>query len=255
MKEDIQRQAIMEKLSNLDKIKEQTKIIARAIPIKKESNLPIAIHPFTSEIIWTHKMMKDKVNEINESNISKYDLSKKNVYEEWLKEFDLCIDKCDDILNIYMFWRDAWKLTFMKYCGDYLSKKDYAEYLAHSWVVEENPNMDANVPISESIKMFKSCKKEFLMEKDDFEYWKSMPNEVILYRGVSKGRVKLGLSWTDDKEMAKWFMNRWDDSKNCLLTVKANKKDIIAYFNTRNENEFLLDVLKYKDKIKVVHKI
>ena len=116
---------------------------------------------------------------------------------------------------------------------------------------EENPNMDANVSVSRAIQMFKSCKKEYLMNKDDFAYYKSLPGKIDIYRGVAEGRVKLGLTWTDDIEKAKWFQKRFGNN-NHLLHLKVNKKDVIAYFNTRGEKEILLDVLKYKNSIKMV---
>ena len=228
--------------TDLQMIKETTKTMARTVIPESTGFADIIIHPFLSTSLWmndTHQV----INLIEEDN-----------YNIWLAEFDKVVDKCNLPL-VYMQWRDPRKLTFMKFCGEYLSEKEYAEYLADAWVTEENPNMDSNVSRKEAIKMFKSCNKQYLMTEEDYEYYKRLPNEVELYRGVSRGRIKLGLSWTDDKEKAKWFMNRWESNSNCLLKVKAQKKDIIAYFDTRNEKECLLDVFKYQKKIKEVRKL
>lgn len=227
--------------TNLTMIKTTTKTIAEVVKPEDTGLAGIVIHPFlnSSEIFIDG----------NYINI----LDKEN-YDKWITHFGKIVDK-SDLIRLYMLWRDPWKLTFMKYCGEYLSEKDYAKFLADAWVTEENPNMDCNVSRQEVIRMFRSCKKEYLMEQDDLLYYNKLPQEIELYRGVSKGRIKLGLSWTDDKEKAIWFMNRWEDNKNCLLKVKANKKDIIAYFNTRNESECLLDVFKYRNRIKEVHNI
>ena len=228
--------------TNLRMIKEMTKTMARTVVPENTDIEGIIIHPFLSSSLW-----------INETH-QVIDLIEKDNYDIWLEQFDKVIDNCNLPL-VYMQWRDPWKLTFMKFCGEYLSEKDYAEYLADAWVSEENPNMDSNVSRKEAIKMFKSCKKQYLMTESDYDYFKHLPYEVELYRGVSRGRIKLGLSWTDDKEKAIWFMNRWKSSFNCLLKVKAQKKDIIAYFDTRNEKECLLDVFKYQNKIKEVRKL
>lgn len=75
--------------------------------------------------------------------------------------------------------------------------------------------------------------------------------KITIYRGVAQGRVKIGLSWTDDLDQAKWFQHRFGEG-NTLLQLNVQKKDIIAYFNTRNEKEILLDVLKYKKQILAV---
>lgn len=227
--------------TDLNMIKETTKLIARVVKPEDTGSAGIVIHPFlSSSVTYVDGKLLDVLEKGN--------------YDLWLKDFDKVVDNCK-LIRVYMLWRDPWKLTFMKYCGEFLSEKDYANYLAESWVTEENPNMDCNVSQKEALRMFRSCKKEYLMEQDDLLYYNRLPQEIELYRGVSKGRVKLGLSWTDDKEKAIWFMNRWNDNKNCLLKVKANKKDILAYFNTRNEKECLLDVFKYKNRISQVHNI
>jgi hypothetical protein len=229
--------------TNLCMIKNATKAIARAVPPQDTGFGDIVIHPFVSSSLWFDSIEKEPLNLLEEES-----------YNIWLEQFDKVVDKAS-LRFVYMQWRDPWKLTFMKFCGEYLSEQDYAEYLADAWVTEENPNMDSNVSRKEAIKMFKSCKKQYLMTAEDYEYYNHLPNEVELYRGVSKGRIKLGLSWTNDKDKAKWFMNRWESNSNCLLKVKVQKKDIIAYFNTRNEKECLLDVFKYQNKIKEVRKL
>lgn len=221
--------------TDIKQIREMSKAIARAVPIEDTGLCGIVIHPFITNT--TAYIGGKFLNLFDDNNM-----------ELMFTEFDTIIDSCD-LPGLYMQWRDPWKLTFMKYCGDYLSEKDFAHLLAESWVTEENPNMDVNVSRKEVLKMFKKCKKEYLMDEKDLDYYNNLPEKVTLYRGVSKGRIPLGLSWTDDKATAEWFMNRWQDKDNCLLKVVADKKDIIAYFNTRDEKECVLDVFKYSKKI------
>lgn len=232
--------------TNLAEIRKMTIAVATIFKVENPMFGGIVIHPFVSTNIWGEKMMETK-------DMNELDLTKEEVYQKWLIRFKEIVNQ-SNLPLVYNLWRDPWKLTFMKYCGEFLSEQDYAEYLADAWVTEENPNMDANVSRQEALKMFKKCKKEYLMVEEDLEYYKNLPEKVTVYRGVAKGRIDLGLSWTDDKDKAIWFKNRWH-SNGRLLKVTVSKKDIIAYFNTRSEKECLLDVFKYKDKIKEVHKI
>lgn len=238
--------------TDLKSVKAITKSIARIVtptPAGEGVFSTIAIHPFIESMFWFERAYKDG------NDLTDYLFTKDGLYDEWIEEFSKMVDNRKDLTSVYILWRTPWKLTFMKMCGEYLSEKDYAEYLADAWVVEENPNMDVNVSREEAIEMFKSVKKHYLMDKEDLEYWKKLPEEVELWRGVSKRRVDLGLSWTDDREKAEWFMNRFKESSEGemkLLKVVAPKKHCIAYFNTRGEKEVLLDVFAIEDKIERV---
>jgi len=244
------------KETNLRFVKLQTSSIAHMM-VPKDVGWGFTNHPFVEHTIWHDRLLKELPRDnggehkVTEEEQKKYNLCDRAVYDEWLKEFDKMVMECPDLTRVYMFWRAPYKLTFMKYCGEYLSDKDYAEYLADAWVTEENPNMDANVTRKEALAMFRSCKKHHLMTKEDLEVWKNIPETITLYRGVCKGHIALGLSWTDDREKAEWFRNRFntDGVEGKLLSVKANRKDIIAYFNTRSEKEMLLDVFQYVDDI------
>ena len=68
----------MEKLTDLKNIKDVTKSMARAVPIKKDNMFGIAIHPFTNSVYWNDKMMDDM-----STDVEKYDLSNPRIYDEW----------------------------------------------------------------------------------------------------------------------------------------------------------------------------
>ena len=238
--------------TDLNGVKKQTVTLAYCVQPSPVKEIPFfCIHPFVNTPMWVERMIKDGIQMSIDSIPAKYDLTNETTYLEWVKELKKRLDDCYDLTQIYMLYNNPWKLTFMRFCGQFLGEKDYAEYLANAWVTEENPNMDSNVSVSRAIQMFKSCKKEYLMEKEDLAYYRSLPSKIDIYRGVAEGRVKLGLSWTDDIEKAKWFQNRFGNN-NYLLHLNVNKKDVIAYFNTRGEKEILLDVLKYKNLIEMI---
>jgi hypothetical protein len=47
------------------------------------------------------------------------------------------------------------------------------------------------------------------------------------------------LSWTLDKNQAKWFANRFEKD-GVVLEKRISKKNIVAYFNGRNEEEVIV---------------
>jgi hypothetical protein len=94
--------------------------------------------------------------------------------------------------------------------------------------------------------MFKKADKKILMTEEDYEVFMSLPDEIVVYRGVAVGRNPNGLSWTDDYEKAKWFSNRFNTEKEVGYIQKAvvQKKNVLAYFNTRHEKELVCDIRK-----------
>lgn len=84
------------------------------------------------------------------------------------------------------------------------------------------------------------------MKKDDYNTWQRLPDSLKIYRGVGVSRNEKGLSWTNDKNTALWFAQRFNygDKHGYLLEGTVCKKDILAYFNTRNEKEVLVDYKK-----------
>ena len=71
---------------------------------------------------------------------------------------------------------------------------------------------------------------------------------ITVYRGVRVNNYK-GLSWTTDKQCAEWFAKRFgiSEEKSYVFTGQIKKKDIIAFFDNRNEEEIVCDYRKVKD--------
>lgn len=118
-----------------------------------------------------------------------------------------------------------------------LDNKTYWKLLSSIWIDTENSWQD----IKTWKKLFKSKRsdKENLMDGQELETFESLDNELIVYRGCVKGLNENGLSWTLSKEQAKWFAQRF--SKDGIVKQKRIfKKDIVAYFNGRGEEEIIL---------------
>lgn len=219
------------KESNLQQIKINTWLLANAIGIY-DVGYGIVQHPFTSNIFYKNIILN------TQENI--------NLFLNDIKEF---LNECSDTDQIFYRLNKPWLLTWIKLNKQVLSVDDLSKYLAYAWVCSEDPNNDVNVKLRTVISWFKNANKNILMDKDEATVYNNIPNKIELFRGVSYNRNTNGLSYTASLEKAEWFMNRWNKPK-ALIRLEVDKKDILAYFNGRNEDEYVVDTIKYKEEIK-----
>ena len=229
------------KTTNIDKVRYVSKQLLRLVPVDPVKGFEFIVqHPFTNSPV---SMSRDG---------RMLDLTNRKDYEEWIDIIEELIDRVSVEHILYHMINTPWNLTWLDFVKEYLSEKDFAVFLGYAWVSQENPNMDVNVDNGEAIKWFKKVNKKHLMNKEDYEYWKSLPEKVTLYRGVGRGRKELGLSWTENKEKAEWFRDRWGNEEGKLLKVIADKKYCLCYFNSRGEHEIVLDVQAVKDLVQEI---
>lgn len=147
-----------------------------------------------------------------------------------------------------------YRLAFLKYIFPYLTKKTFSELFGEIWVESENPNDDINVSLRELVLWFRNADKKALMGEDDYKTWENLPETMELYRGVGVGRKQYGLSWTSNKEKAKWFAHRFDtvDDIGYVQKVIVPRKDMLAYFQSRGEEEVVVDTFKIKKNIEKI---
>jgi hypothetical protein len=104
-----------------------------------------------------------------------------------------------------------------------------------------------DIPYELTVSLFKSDRKEkeFIMSDSEREVIKTLPNEVTIYRGMSKDEYqskKYRFSWTLDKSIAEMFVNRNNllykkEFVVCELIIPKDK--IVAYFEEREEKEVI----------------
>ena len=171
------------------------------------------------------------------------------VRESFLKR----IKSSTNINGLYCIVRKSYRLTFLKFAEPFLSRNDMSELLADAWTTSENPNQDVNVKLSTIVKWFKNANKKVLMSEEEYEVYQSLPDKFTVYRGVADGRNPNGLSWTKNKNKAEWFSHRFDknDSIGYVQSAIADKKDVLAYFDSRNEDEIVIDP-KTLDDISII---
>lgn len=171
--------------------------------------------------------------------------------EEFKDEVFRSINTTASLTYIGLMVNKPYLLLWFKLIRHLLSPEDYGNALRDVWIHSEFPNADANVSVSESIRFFRAADRKYLMEADDYKQYNELPDKITVWRGVTKGKNPIGLSYTTDKARAEWFQNRWPDVDNpgYLLELTVSKQDILAYIDSRGEQEVIVDISKYKEEI------
>lgn len=212
----------------------ELKAVSRAllyVPVELcEFSPAIVIHPYTSNgLVYIG-------GDINNGFV---DITTEDGFDKYCEKMEDIIDRAKTPAELMMLLREQYAMTWLKYSRDYLSEDEFSSLLGEAWVNCENANMDKNVPIRESVKWFREARKDKLMTEEELEVYNNLPDELTLYRGVANGRVEKGMSWTNNREKAEWFKNRFGEG-GYLLVMHVRKKDVLAYFSRRDEDEYLV---------------
>lgn len=237
----------MKNKTDLQVIKDNVSIPFLHLKIETEKMGLIVWHPYLESSAIMLK--KDLDGENIPSNYMFVDVVQdKKAYNHWILYMKKRIKDATTLNELYSIVRKSYRLTFLKYAKEYMSQIDFSHYLADAWVSSENPNQDANCDLKTLVKWFRQCDKTALMQPEDYAVYNNLPDELRVYRGVAVNREPNGLSWTSDINNANWFAHRFDreNKKGYIQTAIANKSDILAYFNTRDEDELVVDSSKLK---------
>lgn len=213
--------------------------------------LPIKTHPVYPFLLDSHVFIKEKFYPYhgNIVDITTNDAARAECVNQW-KTIIMNAGSVDDLFCLV---QEKYQLTFMSYIRNYVDNTTFSKFLHDAWLYTENGNQDVNVDISEITTWFEDADKSVLMSKEDYAYYKKLPQVVTIYRGVSQHGTYYGMSWTDDREKAEWFRNRFngytEDDTTYLLTANVSKDDILAYFNDRDERELVVNIEAIKDGI------
>ena len=90
--------------------------------------------------------------------------------------------------------------------------------------------------------MFRAAEPTDLMDEAEYLQFKQLDDTVTVYRSVTSynaEKVK-ALQWSLNFDKAKWFAHRFgEDGK--VYEAQIDKEHILAYFNSRNEQEVIVD--------------
>src|SRR5262249_7330737 len=81
-----------------------------------------------------------------------------------------------------------------------------------------------------------------VLEKPDREWFDSLPDEISIYRGCTKG-LERGLHWSTDIEVAKGFAigKRCINPQPRLVSARIPKRHVLGVFTNRSESEIAVD--------------
>jgi hypothetical protein len=117
-------------------------------------------------------------------------------------------------------------------------------------------DIEVNAPHQgEWLRLFKSRRphRELLMSAADRRELAEMPESLMIYRGYRKGAARSGLSWSLSRDRARFFARDGKAERRALLSGyrvagvpmivcgRCRKRDVLAYFNGRDEQEIVID--------------
>ena len=223
-------------------MKKETDLTAIKNILKDFLHMPVEETEY-SPIVVQHPIFESGISYVNNKMT---DIMTPEGFAAVAKRVEEDIDKIDDAFGCVNILRQSYYLTFLKFAKESLSLTDFSMLLGRFWTEEENPNGDVNVPVSLSARWFKSTDKQALMYDDEYKTYKDLPETFTVYRGVTPGRNPDGMSWTRDLSKADWFSRRFGDGY--VLEGIANKKDVLAFFSRRGEEEVVIEAKKVKNK-------
>jgi hypothetical protein len=101
------------------------------------------------------------------------------------------------------------------------------------------------------LQVFKSPrpKRDHLMSPEEHDVLEALPDMFQIYRGFIGNRGE-GLSWSLDRAKAEWFARRFsiltELGQPQLMVGVIKKKDVLAYFDGREEKEIVVDPAKVR---------
>lgn len=131
---------------------------------------------------------------------------------------------------------------FIEY-SDRFSDQEYWQNLGNAYLIQNYKK----IPYKTYYKLFSSSRpfRQELMSEEEREILAKLPKKIKIFRGgtlTEKKTKKYGISWTLDKKIAEQFadIKKIRDKKEMIILEKTISKDeVIAYFNSREEEEII----------------
>ena len=144
---------------------------------------------------------------------------------------------------IWMYERPYRLEKFLEFREE-LTDKEYWSILGNIW--SDSENLWQYKIIIEYILNADRPGREEMMDADEQEFLKSLPEEFVVYRG-HQVKNRLGHSWSLSYWKAKWFAQRFYSKKCSVAQAIVSKKDIIAVLLNRGEFEIVVSPTKLKN--------
>lgn len=218
--------------TQLDKIKDITKQYLHR-PVEPVGLLMVDHPVFASAFVGPKLTLEQLQNRGSLGDLDFYTVLNPDGLKKATANYEEIIDKTDSASQLAILIQGRYRLQWLGDIRPYLSGCDFASILNVAWV------SGVAKDIEEAFRWFESCKPDELMSESELAVFNNIPNEITLYRGVKKGLRDDGLSWTDDISIAEWFVTRHGDHGHVLKMI-AKKEEILAYFDSRQEREYIV---------------
>lgn len=95
--------------------------------------------------------------------------------------------------------------------------------------------------------LFQHANPRQIMNADDLAVFEGFPVRLTVYRGCGADEPAagvFGLSWTLSRAVAEFFAWRFNaaDTGRVVVSTQITRPDVLAYFNTRREQEIICNV-------------
>lgn len=159
----------------------------------------------------------------------------------------LCVASAKSIEDLSLMISREHMMEFFALALPYMSTKAQGEYLSNCWTMIDNISVNGYLSRSRLVKIFKDAGPKNVMKKDDLNFYKNLPEKVEVYRGISSTASTLkGLSWTLNPKTARWFADKFGE-KGRVFKAIIKKEYVLAYYNSRNEQEVVVDFRRLQD--------
>lgn len=231
----------MDDCTNLTEIRRIARQLLHIKPVATKFNF-IVSHPFTC---YADQIIPDKSEKHRPLN-----LHNEQDFNMWV-EFMSDLINTRDFNQIYMLLNKAYALYFLHRAQNYISKQDMGVALRNAWQQAENIHIDPNLNTTKIRRLFAQADPKSLMEEQERDRLKSLPDIIELYRGVTdiNAHCKKPFSWTTSQKIALWFAKRFESKYQAIWSIRIPKTAILAHFQSPEE-EFIVDLYRKNIEIK-----
>lgn len=171
-------------------------------------------------------------------------LNDKEGLDQWQRQVCTSIAQAKDVWDIYMLITKPFALSFIQQIEKHLSAADLGRLLSDCWMKIEGVSSNPVYSQAQLTALFRKCAPSSLMTPEEQATLAKLPDEITLYRGVRAGSSNVkAMSWTTDPKVAEWFSNRFSSDKGAgdVYCARIRKKDVLAYFLGRSEQELVVN--------------
>jgi len=138
--------------------------------------------------------------------------------------------------------------AFMTICKD-MKPKDYWPLLKETWIDSEFPGINKEIWLQLFTRKY-SDRRKLMSSKERRVLSDLSTNDIDIFRGYYGDEYQEGISWTLSYDKASWFAKRFAgkntpdepmEAEPLVAEAVCNKKDILAYFNNKDESEIIID--------------